>query len=115
MESGWLADRWRSWNCKLSRSSNRDLGANRGEVENAVRAAYSAAAERPRHRQPFPLGRAFAESLGYPAQLLENLPAVSVDAFTGVSNVSITAPIRQGSKILDLGCGAGRDGTPRGR
>lgn len=107
MESSWLADRWRNW--WLSRNSTDQAVPSRCTVEQAVRQAYSAAAERPGYKHPFPVGRKFAESLGYPAQLLDTLPEVSVDAFTGVSNVSVTAPLRQGSKILDLGCGAGLD------
>jgi len=34
---------------------------------------------------------------------------VSVDSFTGVSNVSIYVSITEGATVLDLGCGAGRD------
>ena len=74
-----------------------------------VKKAYSSAAERPTEQHPFPVGKAFAESLGYPKELLETLPAYSVDAFAGVSNVSIYAEIPAGSTILDLGCGAGLD------
>lgn len=74
-----------------------------------VKKAYSSAAERPTEQHPFPVGRAFAESLGYPKELLETLPAYSVDAFAGVSNVSIYAEIPEGSTVLDLGCGAGLD------
>lgn len=74
-----------------------------------VKKAYSSAAERPAEQHPFPVGRAFAESLGYPKEWLESLPACSVDAFVGVSNVSIYAEIPAGSTILDLGCGAGLD------
>jgi arsenite methyltransferase len=74
-----------------------------------VRKAYSAAAERPAEPHPFPVGRAFAESIGYPKELLDTLPTCSVDAFAGVSNVSVYAEISAGSTILDLGCGAGLD------
>jgi len=74
-----------------------------------VRRAYSDAAERPSDEHPFPVGRIFAESLGYPPDLLESLPALSVDAFAGVSNVSLYAEIPEGSTVLDLGCGAGLD------
>jgi arsenite methyltransferase len=74
-----------------------------------VRNAYSFAAERPTEPHPFPVGRTFAESLGYPKELLETLPACSVDAFAGVSSISIYAEIPAGSTILDLGCGAGLD------
>ncbi len=54
-----------------------------------VRKAYSAAAERPENKHPFPAGRRFAESIGYLKDLPGAIPAVSVDSFTGVSNVSL--------------------------
>jgi len=71
--------------------------------------AYSAAAERPQAKHPFPVGRCFAESLGYPSDLLDRMPDACVDAFAGVSNVSLFADIRPGATVLDLGCGAGLD------
>lgn len=74
-----------------------------------VREAYSAAALRPNQDHPFPVGRHFAESLGYPAELLDELPSASVEAFAGVSNVSMFAHIPAGARVLDLGCGAGLD------
>jgi arsenite methyltransferase len=75
----------------------------------SVRRAYSAAAERPTGTHPFPVGRHFAESLGYPADLLDRLPPAAVDSFSGVSNVAIFASIPPGARVLDLGCGAGLD------
>jgi SAM-dependent methyltransferase len=75
----------------------------------AVRQAYSAAADRPRDRHAFPVGRQFAESVGYPKDLLDGLPEQCVEAFAGVSNLGITAEIPEGSVVLDLGCGAGLD------
>jgi SAM-dependent methyltransferase len=79
------------------------------QLRDGVREAYSAAAERPQDEHPFPLGRRFAESLGYPQDLLSSLPSVSVDAFSGVSNVAVFANISVGDIVLDLGCGAGFD------
>jgi SAM-dependent methyltransferase len=79
------------------------------ELREKVRKAYSAAAERPQGEHAFPVGRRFAESLGYPQELLIGLPSVSVDAFSGVSNVAVFADIPEGVTILDLGCGAGLD------
>ena len=78
-------------------------------LQAAVREAYSAAASKPQGEHPFPVGRAFAESLGYPKDQIDALPQVSVEAFTGVSNVSVFADIPIGSRVLDLGCGAGLD------
>lgn len=74
-----------------------------------VRQAYSEAADSPMASHPFPVGRAFAESVGYPGELLNRLPAIASDPFAGVSNISITADIPAGSRVLDLGCGAGLD------
>jgi ubiquinone/menaquinone biosynthesis C-methylase UbiE len=56
-----------------------------------------------------PVGKQFAESLGYPADLLASLPSVACDAFAGVSNVSQFADLPVGAIVLDLGCGLGTD------
>ena len=79
------------------------------DIRGKVREAYSAAAAEPEAGHPFPVGRAFAESLGYPAELLRRLPPSSVEAFAGVSNISMIADIAPGDTVLDLGCGAGLD------
>ena len=81
----------------------------RSPLQSAVLQAYSAAAERPQDEHPFPIGREFATSLGYPHHLIAELPSVSVSAFAGVSNVSVFADIPRGATVLDLGCGAGLD------
>jgi len=78
-------------------------------IRDAVRKAYSAVAETPLGKHAFPVGRVFAESLGYPRELLAGLPEVVVEAFTGVSNVSLRAEIPEGAAVLDVGCGAGLD------
>ena len=78
-------------------------------LREGVRKAYSAAAESPEDPHPFPVGRCFAESLGYAPQWLADLPAVAVEAFSGVSNVAVLATIPVGATVLDLGCGAGLD------
>lgn len=74
-----------------------------------VREAYSDAACRPRGSHPFPVGRRFAGSVGYPPDLLQTIPKPPVESFAGVSNVSIFAEIGDGTTVLDLGCGAGLD------
>ena len=75
----------------------------------AVRDAYSKAARRPKGSHPFPVGRRFAKSVGYPAALLKTIPKLSVESFTGVSSVSVLADICEAATVLDLGCGAGLD------
>lgn len=79
------------------------------DIREGVRQAYSTAAENPQARHPFPLGRQFAESLGYRPDVLAGIPAAAVDAFTGVSNVAAFAEVPPGAAVLDLGCGAGLD------
>lgn len=79
------------------------------QLRSSVCKACSAAAEQPEAKHPFPVGRTFAESVGYPASLLDQLPTVASEAFTGVSNVSLFADIPAGAVVLDLGCGAGLD------
>lgn len=78
-------------------------------LRQAVRRAYSAAADAPERKHAFPVGRAFAESLDYPAADLAALPAGAVDAFAGVSCVAVLAELPPGATVLDLGCGAGLD------
>jgi len=74
-----------------------------------VNGAYSAAATRPEQKHPFPIGRALAENLEYPPGVLDGVPQISVEAFAGVSNVSLFADLPAGATVLDLGCGAGMD------
>ena len=83
--------------------------ADSAALREKVRGAYSDAAEHTDEKHAFPVGRQFAESLGYPAELLNSLPAVACDAFAGVSNVSIFADLPVGATVLDLGCGSGTD------
>jgi SAM-dependent methyltransferase len=71
--------------------------------------AYTAAADDPETKHPFPVGRAFAESVGYPAHLLDVLPATAAESFAGVSNLAVIADIPPGSAVLDVGCGGGLD------
>jgi arsenite methyltransferase len=88
---------------------NQTAAENTEILRRKVREAYSAAAEQPENFRIFPVGRRFAESVGYPPDLLSGLPASAVDAFAGVSNVSLFAEVPRGASVLDLGCGAGLD------
>lgn len=83
--------------------------ADPAQLRKGVREAYSEAAANPGGKHPFPVGREFAESIGYPKDLLDSFPDFVSDTFTGVSNVSVFAEIPSGSTVLDIGCGAGLD------
>lgn len=79
------------------------------QLRQGVYQAYTTVAEAPQADHPFAVGREFAEKLGYPTELLNQLPSESVEAFTGVSNVSLFAELKAGATVLDVGCGAGMD------
>ncbi len=79
------------------------------DLRDSVRDAYSRAASNPSQRHPFPVGKEFAGSLGYPAEILDRMPAASVEAVAGVSNVSVCADLPAGGSVVDLGCGSGLD------
>src|SRR5260370_8188910 len=76
-------------------------------IRAGVHDAYTGAAERPSDSHPFPVGRDFAESVGYSAGLLSGLPADCIERFAGVSNISIAPDLPPAATVLDLGCRAG--------
>jgi arsenite methyltransferase len=90
-------------------SASQPLLAKADLLRAKVNGAYSAAASRPEQKHPFPIGRELAENLGYPSEVLDKVPQLSVEAFAGVSNVSLFADLPDGATVLDLGCGAGMD------
>jgi SAM-dependent methyltransferase len=57
----------------------------------------------------FHTGRGLAEALGYPAGLLDRLPARAVSSFTGVGYHLGLANLVSGEHVLDLGSGSGMD------
>jgi arsenite methyltransferase len=54
-------------------------------------------------------GKEGARALGYDPALLQDLRPELLNAFCGVGNPFSLGEIRQGSVILDIGCGAGLD------
>ncbi len=89
------------------RARLQDMSAD--EVKHAVAQKYSEVARRPGAKFSFPVGRTFAESVGYPADVLNRLPATVCDSFTGAGNPQPYVSPQPGETVLDLGCGAGLD------
>jgi len=57
----------------------------------------------------FPTGRPLAEALGYPAAMLDRLPADAIRSFAGVGYHFGLARLLPGERVLDLGSGSGMD------
>ena len=79
------------------------------DIKRAVKDKYSQVALTPSAKFNFPVGRKFAESVGYPAEMLDALPPSMSESFTGAGNPQPYADPKPGETVLDLGCGAGLD------
>jgi arsenite methyltransferase len=79
------------------------------ELEEKVQRMYRAVATEPRGAYHFELGRSLAERLGYPADVLDELPAGAVESFAGVGYFFDLAELRPGESVVDLGSGSGMD------
>ena len=73
-----------------------------------VAAAYDAIATDPK-AAPFACGSSLAEEVGYPREILQDIPAPCVERFCGLSNLAVWAPWEGQKLILDVGCGSGLD------
>ena len=79
------------------------------EIRDAVFDRYGCVAESPGTGHGFPVGREFAEAVGYEPAELDALPPACSDTFTGAGNPQAAVDLQPGEKLLDLGCGAGLD------
>jgi arsenite methyltransferase len=79
------------------------------EIKAAVAERYGQVAAAPGQKFNFPVGRAFAESVGYDAALLDRLPPGMSESFTGAGTHQAFIDAQEGESVLDLGCGAGLD------
>jgi SAM-dependent methyltransferase len=82
-----------------------DINVLRDEIQKT----YTGVSERQEDEFVFPTGRAWAEDLGYPGDLLGRVPEATVESFAGVANHFPLGGINEGETVLDLGCGAGTD------
>src|SRR5918911_4201393 len=77
-------------------------------LKSEIKKTYSSVSEEPGRDFIFPTGRAWAEDLGYPAELTK-VPEGAVESFAGVANPWTMGRLAPGERVLDLGCGAGTD------
>jgi len=76
-------------------------------LRSEIQRTYAAVSREPDRDFMFPTGRAWAEDLGYPAELLARIPDASCESFAGVANPFSLGLLNPGERVLDLGCGAG--------
>jgi SAM-dependent methyltransferase len=85
-----------------------DIDIDVGFLKSEIRKTYASVSNEPEREFIFPTGRAWAEDLGYPAELAE-VPDAAVESFAGVANPWELGRLEPGELVLDLGSGAGTD------
>jgi arsenite methyltransferase len=79
------------------------------ELETKVKDMYRHVAEEPHGKYHFELGRPLAGHLGYPADVLDRVPAGATESFAGVGYFFDLAALTDGESVIDLGSGSGMD------
>jgi arsenite methyltransferase len=79
-----------------------------GLLKTEIRKTYASVSQQPEKDFVFPTGRAWAEDLGYPAELAR-VPDSAAESFAGVANPFSLGRLVPGERVLDLGSGAGTD------
>ena len=77
-------------------------------LKSEIKKTYSSVSQEPERDFVFPTGRAWADDLGYPAELA-NVPESAAESFAGVANPWTMGRLAAGERVLDLGSGAGTD------
>src|SRR2546428_7940484 len=89
----------------MSTAAPIDIDVLRDEIQKT----YAEVSEHQEKEFIFPTGRAWAEALGYPKEMLDRIPEATVESFAGVANHFTLGLIDEGATVLDLGSGAGTD------
>ncbi len=79
------------------------------ELREQVKEKYREVALDPHGEHHFHTGRALADLLGYPRKAVDSLPDRAVESFAGVGNPFSLRRLEEGSKVVDIGSGAGFD------
>jgi arsenite methyltransferase len=78
-------------------------------LKSEIRKTYARVSEQPDEDFIFPTGRAWAEDLDYPRELLARVPEIAAESFAGVANPFALGALEPGEAVLDVGSGAGTD------
>lgn len=80
-----------------------------------IQKEYADVADDPGRGYHFHTGRPHALRLGYDPSLVDSIPAGAVESFAGTGNPFSLGDLGEGSKVVDIGCGAGIDSLIAGR
>ena len=78
-------------------------------LKSEIRKTYARVSDQPDEDFIFPTGRAWAQDLGYPRELLGRVPEIAAESFAGVANPFALGALAPGETVLDVGSGAGTD------
>jgi SAM-dependent methyltransferase len=78
-------------------------------IEAGIRQRYAEVANSPEGQFTYPTGRKGLEALHYDRSLIDRLPDAVASSYCGVGNPFSLGKIKEGDRVLDMGCGAGVD------
>ena len=93
----------------MSDSPPAEPGLDLGRLRQAIQEEYAAVARDPGRGYHFHTGRVLASMLGYHDDWLEGIPEGSIASFAGTGNPFCIGVLAPGTKVVDIGCGAGFD------
>ncbi len=85
------------------------IEVDREVLREEIRKEYRAVASDPRKGFHFHTGRRLAEIVEYREEWLGDVPEPVLASFAGTCNPFSIAPLQNGERVVDLGCGAGID------
>jgi arsenite methyltransferase len=86
-----------------------DLEVDAEALRSQVRHTYREVALHPDRSFHFHTGRAAAAQVGYDLEVVDALPARTVESFAGVAHPFALRDLEPGERVVDIGCGAGFD------